>query len=508
MALALTDYYQVKKHVHSYVKKKGIKTNAKIHTKQKFVINIDLCNFFESINFGRVRGMFKSHPFNFNDEVSTILAQLCCHDNKLPQGSPCSPIISNLITRKLDNELKFISKTNKCYYSRYSDDITFSTNLKRIPKKIGKIKKGNFILSKLIKKTIDENGFKINTKKVTLRRYFQHQYVTGLTVNKKVNVKKRFLKQVRAMLHSWEVNGLEIATIQHFKKRPHKNKSHNTNLFINIVEGKLLFISDIRGKKDKLFLSLLKKFEKLKPDNSLNKYLNYDGKKIRVFTEGNTDWIHLQHALNSLSVYDYKLDNLKKSIEIVDYDENYTVGDNKLKHILEAYLLSKEKTPIIGIFDSDNLNSLGQFRPNTGYTYKNFNNIVFSFYLPQPKHRNISKLCIEHYYKDDDLKIKDKNNRRLFLSNEFDPETGLHKKDPKLKYTQSFKKLKSSQSIIDSGVFDKKDKSYALSKKDFAKNILNKDERFKRVNVDSFRIIFDEIQNIITQINTLNQKHH
>lgn len=503
----LVNLYRIKPHVHSYLPNRGIRTNAKKHINQKYVLNLDLSNFFPSINFGRVYGMFLNHPFNFNKEVSTILTQLCCHKNELPQGSPTSPIISNFICRSLDNQLKIIARRNKSYFTRYADDITFSTRLYKFPIGLANFKEKEIVISDELNNIIVENGFTINEKKVSLRQKYQKQYVTGLTVNTKLNTNRKFLKSLRAMLYASNKFGIEKAALEHFTKysTKHKNKK-SVELFLNIIEGKLLFMSDIRGKNDKLFKSLLNKFQILKPNNILSKYLSYQGKKILVFTEGNTDWIHLKHALDSLSVIEPKYDNLKESLEIVEYDSNYSVGDSKLKNILEAHLVSRNANPIIGLFDSDNISALGEFAPKKEYAFKNFNNLVFTFCLPKPTHRNVAKNCIEHFYKDDDLKITDENNRRLFLSNEFDNETGKLKSNPDIRYIYSFKKLKSSESIIDSGVRDKNDKSFALSKKDFALNIKNKNEKFKKVNVNSFRLIFDNLILIVKNINEENQE--
>lgn len=498
--------YKAKPHVHSYIPKRGIRTNAKLHVNQKYVLNLDLKDFFPSINFGRVYGLFLSPPFNFNKDIAAILAQLLCHKNELPQGSPTSPIISNLICRNLDNDIRDIAKKNKCYYTRYADDITFSTRLNNFPQKIAIFKNDKVKLSKDLKKIIINNGFNINNKKVSLRQQFERQYVTGLTVNTKLNTKRKFIKSLRAKLYAWEKFGLEKAALEHFKKYSTKHKGKtNPELFINIIEGKLLFLSDIRGKNDELFKSFLNKFESLKPGNSLSKYLSYQGEKIQLFTEGNTDWIHLKHALDSLCVVDLKYNNLRDSIKIIEYDPNYSVGDTKLKSILEGHLVSKNKVPIIALFDSDNISNLGEFAPKKEERFKSFGKSVFTFCLPKPTHRTITKNCIEHYYKDDDLKIKDENGRRLFLSDEFNKENGQLETNEELRYIHSVRKLKNSESIIDDGVRDKNDKSFALSKKDFAMNIKNKSERFKKVNVNSFRLIFDTLLLIIKQIHENNK---
>jgi RNA-directed DNA polymerase len=116
--------------VHSYIKgkHKGILSNAKPHVKSELVLNIDLKNFFPSINFGRVQGLFSHPPYNFNKLVSTTLAKLRCYNRSLPQGAPTSPIISNMICAKMDRQLSKLARDHNCTYTRYADDITFSTS--------------------------------------------------------------------------------------------------------------------------------------------------------------------------------------------------------------------------------------------------------------------------------------------------------------------------------------------------------------------------------------------
>ena len=98
---------------------------------------IDLEDFFPSINFGRVRGYFiRDKSFALDEDVATVVAQIACHENALPQGSPCSPVISNLIAQVLDMHLVRLASKVGCTYSRYADDLTFSTNKKVFPAEI------------------------------------------------------------------------------------------------------------------------------------------------------------------------------------------------------------------------------------------------------------------------------------------------------------------------------------------------------------------------------------
>ena len=112
-------------------------TNATNHRNRRWVFNTDLQDFFPSINFGRVRGFFiKNRHYKLNENAATIIAQIACHENRLPQGSPCSPVISNIIAHPLDIRLNELSTRAGCTNTRYADDLTFSTNKKTFPPRI------------------------------------------------------------------------------------------------------------------------------------------------------------------------------------------------------------------------------------------------------------------------------------------------------------------------------------------------------------------------------------
>src|SRR5258707_3815090 len=122
---------------HGFKRGKSIVTNARQHRGRRWVLNLDLEDFFPSINFGRIRGfLIKNRDFALNEKVATVIAQTACHDNTLPQGSPCSPVISNLVAHVLDMHLVKLASGAGCTYSRYADDLTFSTNEKKFPAEI------------------------------------------------------------------------------------------------------------------------------------------------------------------------------------------------------------------------------------------------------------------------------------------------------------------------------------------------------------------------------------
>jgi RNA-directed DNA polymerase from retron ec67 len=184
---------------HAFEKGKSIITNSQMHRNKKYILNIDLKNFFDSFNFGRVRGFFiKDRDFAVSPEIATVIAQIACYQGKLPQGAPSSPIITNLITRILDYRIVKIAKKYRFTYSRYADDMTFSTNRELNSNKLRATKELEKFLTEL-EEVINSSGFEINSKKTRLSNNMKRQEVTGLVVNKKINVKREYIKNTRAM---------------------------------------------------------------------------------------------------------------------------------------------------------------------------------------------------------------------------------------------------------------------------------------------------------------------
>ncbi len=252
--------------VQGFNRGNSIKTNAKVHENSKYIINIDLKNFFDTIHFGRVRGMFMNKPFNFNNYIATNLAKITCYDRKLPQGAPTSGIIANIICYNLDRELNHLCTTNNCRYTRYADDITISTQSIKLPKIIGAISDdGLLCLSKKITDIINNQGFTINSNKLNISSINNRQEVTGLIVNNKTNVKKIYLKHLRAMLYNASKNGIYSEGCRYYKNSLSdlSNKMFIENRFIEMLRGKIEFLKMIRGMDDNVYVKYAKEFNNL-----------------------------------------------------------------------------------------------------------------------------------------------------------------------------------------------------------------------------------------------------
>ena len=380
--------YQPKPATHGFSQSRSIVTNASQHIGKKRVLNIDLQNFFPSINFGRVRGLFMAAPYKLSEEVATILAQICCHENQLPQGAPTSPVISNMICSKLDSQLQRLAKKHKCTYTRYADDITFSTSLKFFPPALAKTISDlteQIEIGDELHEVIRTNGFEINQKKLRLQTNRMRQEVTGLTVNAKANVQRRYVRQIRAMIRAWEKHGLEAAQAEFISKYDKKCRLKPISSFAAVVKGKIDFLGMVKGKGDPIYLRFRAKLKELAPDliNDLPAQPPRSTVVPIIITEGKTDWKHLKAARSKL-VESGRFSDL--NISFHEYDDETNAGDTVWLKACEQRAKMPNTDIHIYIFDRDNASILKKISDD-GKQYKNWGHNTFSFAIPVPDHR-------------------------------------------------------------------------------------------------------------------------
>ncbi len=248
---------------YGFVVGKSIVDGAKIHVGKNYVYNIDLKDFFHSFDLNRVKMGFYNQPFNLKGELEPIAYLIAClttyninGKRVLPQGSPSSPSITNLLCWRLDHRLSGLAKKFGVDYTRYADDITFSSNHNCYKDKF---------LSEL-KRIIKVEGLSINPKKTRLQSKLIRQEVTGLTVNQKLNVTGKYIKDVRMYLYYCEQYGLIKATTiyekdyREIKSTLLSEKPPALELFL---KGKLNYLSMVKGKDDSTYLKLESRFAKL-----------------------------------------------------------------------------------------------------------------------------------------------------------------------------------------------------------------------------------------------------
>ena len=260
--------YEPHKAAHGFVLNKSIVSNAKLHLGKNYVYNIDLKDFFHSFDRKRVKVALMQEPFNLKadkEPLAFLIASLCTHPLEiegttkivLPQGSPTSPTLTNILCFRLDRLLNGLAKKVGATYSRYADDITFSSSKNTF-------KTESF--QKELKRIIEEDQLLlINPKKTRLQKQMHRQEVTGLTVNEKVNVQKRYIKQIRMWIYYWEKYGY-LRAAQLFLNDYRKDKGHilqgKPNL-VNVLSGKLDFLKMVKGVEDGTYIKLIQRFDNL-----------------------------------------------------------------------------------------------------------------------------------------------------------------------------------------------------------------------------------------------------
>lgn len=313
----------------AYQSGKGIYSNAEIHRNKKYLLNIDLEDYFASFHFGRVMGFLeKDRSLLLNHSIAVIIAKLVTYDGKLPQGVPTSPLLSNYISRPLDNYLVQFARENGFSYSRYADDISLSTNSLSATLKLSDT------MGELINK-VEKAGFSVNWSKVTISGPDVRHVVTGLSSNRKVSVKKEFYRNTRAMVDSLFRNGKYTVDGNEYD-------ADNTE----VIEGRLSFINEIekrnhRKYKPKNGVEYLgmtaNNFRQIKPTyfdapnrkSSLNsRELTYArflffknfwyNKDITVITEGKTDPLYLKAAIRALEK-DVSIRFINKNSKVLNY---------------------------------------------------------------------------------------------------------------------------------------------------------------------------------------------
>lgn len=396
---------------HGFNIGKSIYSNAYVHHNKRYVLNLDLEDFFDSVHFGRVRGFFiKNNNFKCNENIATILAQLTCYNGKLPQGAPSSPVLINLICNIMDYHILKISKKYKLNYTRYADDMTFSTNDKNF------LELYNQFMADITVE-VNKSGFKINDKKTRLQYKDSRQEVTGIIVNKDLSVPNEYYKTTRAMAHSLYKNGYYLL-----------NGQEGT---MNQLDGRLTFINNkYLANSDK------KMREFTKRQNELQRFLFYRYFYMNdmplICTEGKTDILYIKAALlNYAEEYSELIDDIgflfhffKRTKRMKKYFEIQEDGADTWKNFYKKFCSESKdskkyysffnqfqkysKYPVILLFDNeqDSKHPLGKFLKdlNLDILKNELNNKDYARLNPQ---QNLYILTVPKLKGDSNVEIED-----------------------------------------------------------------------------------------------------
>lgn len=308
LSFVLQCVFEPHKAAMGFVRERSIVDNARLHQGARYVYNIDLKDFFPSVDQARVWACLQLKPFNLTEaaslaseykplndclfpttekrkrsrrDIANIIASLCCTEmevervsesgewiqvkrNVLPQGAPTSPVITNIVCQRLDYLLSAVAKRFGLTYSRYADDITFSSmhNVYQPD--------GDFL--KELDRIVTQQGFHIKESKTRLQKDGYRKEVTGLIVSDRVNVQKRYVKELRKWLYYWERYGFKDAE-RFFLQKYLTNRGDllkgGSPKMLNVIHGKLEFLKMVKGCTSNLYINLNIRFNKL-TKNTLN----------------------------------------------------------------------------------------------------------------------------------------------------------------------------------------------------------------------------------------------
>lgn len=245
--------YNPRSCVHGFRHDKSIATNAKKHVGKKYVVNIDLKDFFHTINFHRVLGLLKCSMYRIDHCVAVIIAQAACHNKRLPMGGVLSPILSNMMAGSLDMSMKKVARKYRMSYSRYADDMTFSSNINVNAAFLYFDQSENQWKGEVLDEIL-RHDFLINEKKIRIQHKTTRQEVTGVVVNKKLNIRRSYIDRIRGALHAWEAYGEDKAQTRLVDLVGRKASIKN------YISGMLAHLNNVKGRDDVVFQKLMKRF--------------------------------------------------------------------------------------------------------------------------------------------------------------------------------------------------------------------------------------------------------
>lgn len=230
---------------------RNVLTNARRHCNRPYLLNADFLDFFHAVFDTMVQTVFQKPPFEFPSELSFELAQLTCRNGRLPMGSPTSPAISNFAAIPLDNRLLAMARQNGWFYTRFADDLSFSSE--------HPITKAHI---QAIRQCCLTEGFRFNEQKVVVFGPADDKFVTGLHVSDQVSLPTVYLDEINADL-------AKLQTVMEVKFRSGQQESAWVERFKQQLEGHLRFVSFVLGPKHPDYQRLLDLYEDAqKPINS------------------------------------------------------------------------------------------------------------------------------------------------------------------------------------------------------------------------------------------------
>lgn len=199
---------------------------AQVHVNKRIVISVDIKDFFHSIKQTSLKNIFIE--LGFGDKPARTISEICTFKSFVPQGALTSPKISNLIAATTFGPiLNEYCKDKNLGITIYADDITISSNDTQLPVQE--------VLG-FITQTIQSFGFRINRAKTKVMSRKTRQYVCGVVVNEKTNLKRFERQRLRAIVHNVVRNGLEAESAK---------SGMTPDKFVSVIQGKLNWFSQL-----------------------------------------------------------------------------------------------------------------------------------------------------------------------------------------------------------------------------------------------------------------------
>lgn len=215
----------VSKYAKAYVRGVSLAENAAPHTGKRYLLKLDITDFFGSVRFGQVYSAV-FHTGNFPRQIGAMLTTLCCKEDVLPQGAPTSPALSNLVMYRFDNAIGHWCEKRGITYTRYCDDMTFSADVPL------------FHVYEKVKSMLGDMGFFLNEKKTRFVTSANRQVVTGLVVNDKVGIPSAYKRQLRQ----------EIYYCMRYGVASHMQKAHidgTAEDYVSVLLGKVAYVLSV-----------------------------------------------------------------------------------------------------------------------------------------------------------------------------------------------------------------------------------------------------------------------
>jgi RNA-directed DNA polymerase len=369
----------------------------------------------------------------------------------------------------MDREIAKLAASERCYFTRYADDLTFSTDRASFPISLAYIEGTKAFIGPSLKRIINDATFSVNEEKTRLVRRWQRQRVTGFVINDRLNVPREYVREIRTLLYIWKRYGLIDAEASFARAAEPVNRPVDRIDFWASIRSRIQRVGDAKGWTDPVYRQLVDLLTSLDPDfipiyerrqaHVPTNRLKAVPLQLRVCAEGPTDVVHLTAAMR----YFASQDQFARLELLLDEDSIYD-GDAALAKHLAAIARAGPSVPTVCLFDRDNPRLLRKLRLHEQDVVHSGHNVAGAALVRPPFRKQ--PFCIELLYSDADLLARDQTGRRVYRREEFNLTTGHH----------------NSEQCSDLNIMDRKiirdqvyacgsDRNLALSKSSFAELI-------------------------------------